>query len=935
MTTAFVGRVDELATVVGLADAARRGSGPAAALILGDPGAGKTRLLTEIIDRAGFDTRLRLTGLEPLADAPLAAAAPLLRWLARAGEAGRRLDALALSGTEASSDVLRVFEAARRARLAAGAVFLTVDDLQWVDHLTIGLLEYLLSGAAAPPIVLVAASRRSPRAATLVDGLRSLGPQVHSAIVELSGLSLDEAMRLVADVAPATDRAVATDMWHRAAGSPFWITALLRSGVSDRPTDVMAERLGALTSDAAELLGALAVVARPAAVTELVDVLRWPEDRVRAASAELAARGLVVDSMAQVRTAHDLIREAALPGLPGTVRRRLHAGFAAHGERTAGDQLPSLREALEHRLAAGLPAGDLALRVASADHARLLGSDVLAVLVSVADGLDPVDARELDARIASLATGLGEQSLAVERWLRVADSESGAAREKALLGAGRSAYRARDHRVARSILARLEAPTSLAVEAQVETLASEVALWLEMDTEQGASAAARALAAADRLASAAGGAERLAGPDRATYIAAVLATMDTALQRDRGDELVGLAETALDVASLSDPEARISVLIRVAFALRPTGRVREAAEHYRAAWDLASELALPAERVDAGIGLARCLRNLGRLVEANQIASETVRSEARLRFAPRRWGSAAMVLHSIELSTADPAEAIRGLWADAAAESSAHARIPMHQLIAESLSRSARSEDRQEAEAALTAAQRDADISRCPRCGAELSVVTATVLARLGRPEAARMKLESWERSRRGTHVQAELHGARATATVLEAEGHLPEASAVLTALAVQQAEAGLELERLWTLLDHGRVLLRLDDQSGAIAALEAAATAAEDVGAKVERRLAAGGLRKLGVRAWRRGGLATGSDRLSEREAEVAQLVAVGASNREIAESLLIAPKTVERHVSNAMIKLGARNRTELASTVGRSGRVRVSPDDREEPRP
>jgi len=52
----------------------------------------------------------------------------------------------------------------------------------------------------------------------------------------------------------------------------------------------------------------------------------------------------------------------------------------------------------------------------------------------------------------------------------------------------------------------------------------------------------------------------------------------------------------------------------------------------------------------------------------------------------------------------------------------------------------------------------------------------------------------------------------------------------------------------------------------------------------------------------------------LTARELEVARLVVEGASNPEIAAQLFLSRKTVERHVSNALAKVGARNRTELA---------------------
>ena len=55
----------------------------------------------------------------------------------------------------------------------------------------------------------------------------------------------------------------------------------------------------------------------------------------------------------------------------------------------------------------------------------------------------------------------------------------------------------------------------------------------------------------------------------------------------------------------------------------------------------------------------------------------------------------------------------------------------------------------------------------------------------------------------------------------------------------------------------------------------------------------------------------------LSAREREVLRLVSQGASNPEIASAVFVSRKTVERHVSNILRKVGARNRTELAATA------------------
>jgi non-specific serine/threonine protein kinase len=52
----------------------------------------------------------------------------------------------------------------------------------------------------------------------------------------------------------------------------------------------------------------------------------------------------------------------------------------------------------------------------------------------------------------------------------------------------------------------------------------------------------------------------------------------------------------------------------------------------------------------------------------------------------------------------------------------------------------------------------------------------------------------------------------------------------------------------------------------------------------------------------------------LTQRELEVATLIAQGHSNRDIADALVIAVSTAERHVANILSGLGLRSRTEIA---------------------
>ena len=52
-----------------------------------------------------------------------------------------------------------------------------------------------------------------------------------------------------------------------------------------------------------------------------------------------------------------------------------------------------------------------------------------------------------------------------------------------------------------------------------------------------------------------------------------------------------------------------------------------------------------------------------------------------------------------------------------------------------------------------------------------------------------------------------------------------------------------------------------------------------------------------------------------------VYRLAASGERNSDIAKTLFLSPKTVERHVTNALRKVGARNRTELAALLADEG--------------
>lgn len=140
-------------------------------------------------------------------------------------------------------------------------------------------------------------------------------------------------------------------------------------------------------------------------------------------------------------------------------------------------------------------------------------------------------------------------------------------------------------------------------------------------------------------------------------------------------------------------------------------------------------------------------------------------------------------------------------------------------------------------------------------------------------------------------------------------------------ALAINRKMGG----RTWvahTLYAYGRTLRARgeeDDGFRAEALLAEAASLAEEIGMPMLLSRA----RALGASLERAG---TPPDELSLREVDVLRLVAVGRSNREIGEQLFISGHTVANHVRSILRKTGAANRTEAAGYAYRNALVEES---------
>lgn len=66
----------------------------------------------------------------------------------------------------------------------------------------------------------------------------------------------------------------------------------------------------------------------------------------------------------------------------------------------------------------------------------------------------------------------------------------------------------------------------------------------------------------------------------------------------------------------------------------------------------------------------------------------------------------------------------------------------------------------------------------------------------------------------------------------------------------------------------------------------------------------------------------------LSQREREIAELVAKGKTNLQIADALSVSPKTVEAHLARIFTKLGVRSRAAIGSRLAEEGHNRGFPD-------
>lgn len=179
---------------------------------------------------------------------------------------------------------------------------------------------------------------------------------------------------------------------------------------------------------------------------------------------------------------------------------------------------------------------------------------------------------------------------------------------------------------------------------------------------------------------------------------------------------------------------------------------------------------------------------------------------------------------------------------------------------------------------------------------------------RAGHLKRAREALQRFQR------MAAQTGRTWALATAARCRGLLTDASRSAEAFAeayTWHARVPMPFELARTRLIHGEILRRAKQRSAARECLRVALATFEELDARPWAERARAELRATGAAARRRD--VSAMRRFTPQEFQVAQLVAEGRSNREIAAALFLSAKTVEFHVSNIHRKLGTSSRAQL----------------------
>jgi ATP/maltotriose-dependent transcriptional regulator MalT len=963
-----VGRAEELGVLDGaLADLA---NGRSAGLELaGEPGIGKTRLLSELAARAdergllvlsGSGSDLErdlpywvfvdaldeyLQGLEP--DRVGALEADVRTGLADVFPSLSRFAASHWAAVQ--HERYRSHRAVRELleRLTAkGPLVLVLDDLHWADAASVELLGALLRRPpdAAVLIAMALRPRQVPeRLSAALERAHRSGLLVR---LELGALSRREARELLGE---SIDRAAATALYEESGGNPFYLEQLARSLGRSLERAAAARELSLADLDvppavAAALAEELSLLGHGARlVLEGAAVAGDPFDPELAAAAAGATEASVLDAVDDLlrldlvrqtdvprrfRFRHPLVRRAVYESTPAAWRLGAH-------ERTADALAARGAGAIEraHHIERAGRQGD-AMAIATLREAG-----------EAATHRAPASAAHWFAGALRLLPAGGPPEERVELLL----ARAGALAAYGHFTEGHSA-------LLESI--ELVPKDAVALRVRLTTACAGVEHLLGHHVD----AHARLTGALDSL-------EDAHSPEAAALM--IELALD-GVYRMEFEQIETWADPALDIArSLGNEPLTASAAALLAWGAGLSGTIPEA-EAYRseaaARVDALSdgELAL---RLDSAVNLAGAELYLDRFDEAGSHA-ERVIAVARATGQPAFVPFAFMLLAWVRMLRGQLAEG--GEMLDAAVED---ARLlgNAQSVAGLLLNRSLTALGAGDIEVAVSAAEESVELTHGIDNGlVPAATALALTAARLetGDPELLPAVELMMERSggaglplmpggsfrakwlelltrcwlALGRRADAE-RAAACAETTAAAMGGLRMAHAMAdraraavaldsgdSGLAAQRAlasaaaadEVGIPVEAALSRMLAGRALALAGEPEQAVAELEHAAAEFHAYGALRYRNAADRELRRLGGHVHRRTrpgeADAVGVETLTERERQVARLVVDRRTNAEIAEALFLSPKTVETHMRNMFRKLDVSSRADVARTVERA---------------
>jgi DNA-binding CsgD family transcriptional regulator len=785
-----------------------------------------------------------------------------------------------------------------RAVAAHDSLLLAVDDMQWVDGASAAALRFALRRLAGEPLVMLGTRREGPAPTGLEAGFEG-ARLTHVAVGPLSADALQKMLR--SRLGDALPRPALKRVVESSGGNPYFALELGRAAVRQRADGhesdgialpegmqaVLQARLEGLPPETTQALGTVAAMGDPsmAVVAQAVDYGQL--------DAAFAA-GIVEEHGRAIRFEHPLLAEVAYRMLPPSQRLAVHgrlASIATDAEErarhlAASAAQPDAAVALDIERGAELAAarGARAAAAELLEESARLDPDpttsarrrVDAVRYLTAGG----DARRASALGHDVVGGLPPGPERARALLALAEID--AELDRMLSFAGQAVAEAEDDR-----------------ELLIEALLLQCVLLQEAgrDAEAGESAVR---------------ARALCRPDDSRELRCRVLTEHGFLLYQRGDpdaidvlrEATALEGDDLIPNASFGPGALLGLVLVYADELDEARLLLE--PRYRRAGELGDDESV------AGLSLylAEIEIRAGHLDAALSYADDGLAIQ-QASYGEDATGSLTYGPALVAAYRGD-VERARSIGQRGLAQTEAHGSVTCASAIRSALGFLEVSLG--ESEAAWERLRPLADDFRSGTQGdpgSRHNVVlpyAIEALIEVGRLDEAAELIALLERAgTRGRSPRIPAAAARCRALLHAAEGELEAALEHATIAAELHDGLPVPFERARTLIVLGSVLRRAKQKAAARSALEDAIRILDQMGVPLWVERARAELGRIGGRAQ--------ADGLTPTEQRVAELVAEGRSNKEVAGELFVTVRTVEANLTRVYAKLGIRSRTELAA--------------------